>query len=76
MYVDVKPLSGYEAPTCNCKKPDATARKGCVDDCLNRYGPRDASCGAGRQAGPASLGKPHGGVENMTMGRSSWLGPL
>lgn len=37
VYVDVKPLSGYEATTCNCKKPDDDTRKGCVDDCLNRY---------------------------------------
>uniref|UniRef100_A0A8D1A1T0 ASH1 like histone lysine methyltransferase n=1 Tax=Sus scrofa TaxID=9823 RepID=A0A8D1A1T0_PIG len=36
VYVDVKPLSGYEATTCNCKKPDDDTRKGCVDDCLNR----------------------------------------
>ncbi|XP_039107396.1 histone-lysine N-methyltransferase ASH1L isoform X1 [Hyaena hyaena] len=36
VYVDVKPLSGYEATTCNCKKPEDDARKGCVDDCLNR----------------------------------------
>ncbi|XP_075418923.1 histone-lysine N-methyltransferase ASH1L isoform X3 [Tenrec ecaudatus] len=36
VYVDVKPLSGYEATTCNCKKPDEDMGKGCVDDCLNR----------------------------------------
>uniref|UniRef100_A0A4W2EYM8 ASH1 like histone lysine methyltransferase n=1 Tax=Bos indicus x Bos taurus TaxID=30522 RepID=A0A4W2EYM8_BOBOX len=36
VYVDVKPLSGYEATTCNCKKPDDDTKKGCVDDCLNR----------------------------------------
>ena len=37
VYVDVNPLSGYEATTCNCKKPDDDTKKGCVDDCLNRY---------------------------------------
>lgn len=36
VYVDVKPLSGYEATTCNCKKPDDDNGKGCVEDCLNR----------------------------------------
>lgn len=50
VYVDVKPLSGYEATTCNCKKPDDDARKGCVDDCLNRMifaecSPNTCPCG-------------------------------
>ncbi|KAM9737844.1 histone-lysine N-methyltransferase ASH1L isoform 1-T3 [Menidia menidia] len=35
VYVDVKPLSGYETTTCNCRPPDP-AEKGCLDDCLNR----------------------------------------
>lgn len=38
VYVDVKPLSGYEATTCNCKKPDDENGKGCMEDCLNRSG--------------------------------------
>ncbi|XP_016021638.2 histone-lysine N-methyltransferase ASH1L isoform X6 [Rousettus aegyptiacus] len=50
VYVDVKPLSGYEAPTCNCKRPDDAARRGCVDDCLNRMifaecSPNTCPCG-------------------------------
>ncbi|XP_075464260.1 histone-lysine N-methyltransferase ASH1L isoform X3 [Ascaphus truei] len=36
VYVDVKPLSGYEATTCNCKRPEGDVEKGCVEDCLNR----------------------------------------
>ncbi|KAG5264402.1 hypothetical protein AALO_G00253410, partial [Alosa alosa] len=36
VYVDVKPLSGYEATTCNCRAPEDHAEKGCQDDCLNR----------------------------------------
>ncbi|KAG7469436.1 hypothetical protein MATL_G00128890 [Megalops atlanticus] len=36
VYVDVKPLSGYEPTTCNCKQPENRADKGCIDDCLNR----------------------------------------
>ncbi|KAJ8334994.1 hypothetical protein SKAU_G00406330 [Synaphobranchus kaupii] len=36
VYVDVKPLSGYEATTCNCKQPEDPHEKGCSDDCLNR----------------------------------------
>ncbi|XP_017278982.1 histone-lysine N-methyltransferase ASH1L isoform X2 [Kryptolebias marmoratus] len=36
VYVDVKPLSGYETTTCNCRSPDSSAEKGCLDDCLNR----------------------------------------
>ncbi|KAJ8273493.1 hypothetical protein GJAV_G00102200 [Gymnothorax javanicus] len=36
VYVDVKPLSGYEATTCNCRKPEDPQEKGCIDDCLNR----------------------------------------
>lgn len=50
VYVDVKPLSGYEATTCNCKKPDDDNRKGCGDDCLNRMifaecSPNTCPCG-------------------------------
>jgi len=50
VYVDVKPLSGYEATTCNCKKPEDDAGKGCVDDCLNRMifaecSPNTCPCG-------------------------------
>ncbi|XP_057396047.1 histone-lysine N-methyltransferase ASH1L isoform X1 [Balaenoptera acutorostrata] len=50
VYVDVKPLSGYEATTCNCKKPDGDTKKGCVDDCLNRMifaecSPNTCPCG-------------------------------
>ncbi|XP_026645020.1 histone-lysine N-methyltransferase ASH1L isoform X2 [Microtus ochrogaster] len=50
VYVDVKPLSGYEATTCNCKKPDDATRKGCGDDCLNRMifaecSPNTCPCG-------------------------------
>ncbi|XP_019958031.2 histone-lysine N-methyltransferase ASH1L isoform X1 [Paralichthys olivaceus] len=36
VYVDVKPLSGYETTTCNCRGPEGSAEKGCLDDCLNR----------------------------------------
>ncbi|XP_055368737.1 histone-lysine N-methyltransferase ASH1L isoform X2 [Betta splendens] len=36
VYVDVKPLSGYETTTCNCRLPDSSNEKGCLDDCLNR----------------------------------------
>lgn len=36
VYVDVKPLSGYEATTCNCRSPEDHSAKGCMDDCLNR----------------------------------------
>uniref|UniRef100_K7FD93 ASH1 like histone lysine methyltransferase n=1 Tax=Pelodiscus sinensis TaxID=13735 RepID=K7FD93_PELSI len=50
VYVDVKPLSGYEATTCNCKKPDDDNGKGCLDDCLNRMifaecSPNTCPCG-------------------------------
>ncbi|XP_069506134.1 histone-lysine N-methyltransferase ASH1L isoform X2 [Ambystoma mexicanum] len=50
VYVDVKPLSGYEATTCNCKRPDEGREKGCVDDCLNRMifaecSPNTCPCG-------------------------------
>ncbi|XP_032174595.1 histone-lysine N-methyltransferase ASH1L isoform X4 [Mustela erminea] len=50
VYVDVKPLSGYEATTCNCKKPENDSGKGCVDDCLNRMifaecSPNTCPCG-------------------------------
>lgn len=36
VYVDVKPLSGYETTTCSCRLPESTNEKGCLDDCLNR----------------------------------------
>ncbi|XP_062867038.1 histone-lysine N-methyltransferase ASH1L [Trichomycterus rosablanca] len=36
VYVDVKPFSGYEATTCNCRLPEDRDSKGCMDDCLNR----------------------------------------
>ncbi|XP_061616456.1 histone-lysine N-methyltransferase ASH1L isoform X1 [Phyllopteryx taeniolatus] len=36
VYVDVKPFSGYETTTCNCKTPENRSEKGCLDDCLNR----------------------------------------
>ncbi|XP_030042200.1 histone-lysine N-methyltransferase ASH1L isoform X2 [Microcaecilia unicolor] len=50
VYVDVKPLSGYEATTCNCKKPTNGDEKGCTDDCLNRMifaecSPNTCPCG-------------------------------
>ncbi|KAG5856412.1 hypothetical protein ANANG_G00007690 [Anguilla anguilla] len=50
VYVDVKPLSGYEATTCNCKAPEERADKGCIDDCLNRMifaecSPNTCPCG-------------------------------
>ncbi|XP_060614135.2 histone-lysine N-methyltransferase ASH1L isoform X1 [Anolis sagrei] len=50
VYVDVKPLSGYEATTCNCKKPEDSNKKGCTDDCLNRMifaecSPNTCPCG-------------------------------
>ncbi|XP_073493362.1 histone-lysine N-methyltransferase ASH1L isoform X2 [Phyllobates terribilis] len=36
VYVDVRPLSGDEATTCNCKRPENMAEQGCAEDCLNR----------------------------------------
>ncbi|XP_015277633.1 PREDICTED: histone-lysine N-methyltransferase ASH1L isoform X1 [Gekko japonicus] len=50
VYVDVKPLSGYEATTCNCKEPEDGDKKGCMDDCLNRMifaecSPNTCPCG-------------------------------
>ncbi|XP_028565224.2 histone-lysine N-methyltransferase ASH1L isoform X1 [Podarcis muralis] len=50
VYVDVKPLSGYEATTCNCKKAEDGNRNGCLDDCLNRMifaecSPNTCPCG-------------------------------
>ncbi|KAM5129489.1 histone-lysine N-methyltransferase ASH1L [Mantella aurantiaca] len=50
VYVDVKPLSGYEATTCNCKRLDHQADKGCAEDCLNRMifaecSPNTCPCG-------------------------------
>uniref|UniRef100_A0A3B3BKN0 Ash1 (absent, small, or homeotic)-like (Drosophila) n=1 Tax=Oryzias melastigma TaxID=30732 RepID=A0A3B3BKN0_ORYME len=44
VYVDVKPFSGYETTTCNCKPPENSDDKGCLDDseqwaffCLERW---------------------------------------
>ncbi|XP_070622489.1 LOW QUALITY PROTEIN: histone-lysine N-methyltransferase ASH1L [Erythrolamprus reginae] len=50
VYVDVKPLSGYEATTCNCKHPEDSRKSGCLDDCLNRMifaecSPNTCPCG-------------------------------
>ncbi|KAM9293897.1 LOW QUALITY PROTEIN: histone-lysine N-methyltransferase ASH1L [Gastrophryne carolinensis] len=50
VYVDVKPLSGYEATTCNCKRPDSAVETGCMEDCLNRMifaecSPNTCPCG-------------------------------
>ncbi|KAM4662430.1 LOW QUALITY PROTEIN: histone-lysine N-methyltransferase ASH1L [Discoglossus pictus] len=50
VYVDVKPLSGYEATTCNCKSPENEPDIGCVEDCLNRMifaecSPNTCPCG-------------------------------
>lgn len=50
VYVDVKPLSGYEATTCNCKRSDNLVDWGCVEDCLNRMifaecSPNTCPCG-------------------------------
>ncbi|KAM3858401.1 histone-lysine N-methyltransferase ASH1L [Diretmus argenteus] len=36
VYVDVKPLSGYETTTCNCSASADHNEKGCLEDCLNR----------------------------------------
>ncbi|XP_043539953.1 histone-lysine N-methyltransferase ASH1L isoform X4 [Chiloscyllium plagiosum] len=36
VFVDVKPLSGCEPTTCNCKRPVDPAEKSCMEDCLNR----------------------------------------
>ncbi|KAL0962565.1 hypothetical protein UPYG_G00341770 [Umbra pygmaea] len=36
VYVDVKPVSGYEATTCICRPSGEVMDKGCLDDCLNR----------------------------------------
>lgn len=36
VYVDVKPLSGYETTTCSCRPHEDRTEKGCLDDCLNR----------------------------------------
>ncbi|KAG9464638.1 hypothetical protein GDO78_019630, partial [Eleutherodactylus coqui] len=50
VYVDVKPLSGYEATTCNCKRPENVQEQGCAEDCLNRMifaecSPNTCPCG-------------------------------
>ncbi|XP_063295458.1 histone-lysine N-methyltransferase ASH1L [Pelobates fuscus] len=50
VYVDVKPFSGYEATTCNCKSPEGDEERGCVEDCLNRMifaecSPNTCPCG-------------------------------
>ncbi|XP_048476417.1 histone-lysine N-methyltransferase ASH1L isoform X2 [Rhincodon typus] len=36
VFVDVKPLSGCEPTTCNCKRPVDPTEKSCMEDCLNR----------------------------------------
>ncbi|XP_041035607.1 histone-lysine N-methyltransferase ASH1L isoform X1 [Carcharodon carcharias] len=36
VFVDVKPLSGCEPTTCNCKRPVDPVEKSCLEDCLNR----------------------------------------
>ncbi|XP_062897918.1 histone-lysine N-methyltransferase ASH1L isoform X1 [Mobula hypostoma] len=36
VFVDVKPLSGCEPTTCNCKRPANPEEKSCMEDCLNR----------------------------------------
>ncbi|XP_056410497.1 histone-lysine N-methyltransferase ASH1L [Hyla sarda] len=50
VYVDVKPLSGYEATTCNCKRSENMEEQGCAEDCLNRMifaecSPNTCPCG-------------------------------
>lgn len=50
VYVDVKPLSGYEATTCNCKNAETLEEQGCAEDCLNRMifaecSPNTCPCG-------------------------------
>ncbi|KAM9385510.1 histone-lysine N-methyltransferase ASH1L isoform 2-T2 [Pholidichthys leucotaenia] len=52
VYVDVKPLSGYETTTCSCRLPEESAEKGCLDDCLNRMSFAECSpstCPCGEQ---------------------------
>ncbi|RVE67214.1 hypothetical protein OJAV_G00115150 [Oryzias javanicus] len=52
VYVDVKPFSGYETTTCNCKPPENSDDKGCLDDCLNRMSYAECSpstCPCGEQ---------------------------
>ncbi|KAM4014454.1 LOW QUALITY PROTEIN: histone-lysine N-methyltransferase ASH1L [Anomaloglossus baeobatrachus] len=49
VYVDVRPLSGDEATTCNCKMPE-NMEQGCAEDCLNRMifaecSPNTCPCG-------------------------------
>ncbi|XP_078288124.1 histone-lysine N-methyltransferase ASH1L [Rhinoraja longicauda] len=36
VFVDVKPLSGCEPTTCNCKRPNNPVDRSCMEDCLNR----------------------------------------
>ncbi|XP_069582002.1 histone-lysine N-methyltransferase ASH1L [Ranitomeya imitator] len=50
VYVDVRPLSGDEATTCNCKRPENLTELGCGEDCLNRMilaecSPNTCPCG-------------------------------
>ncbi|XP_012988298.3 histone-lysine N-methyltransferase ASH1L isoform X2 [Esox lucius] len=52
VYVDVKPVSGYEANTCNCRPSGESADKGCLDECLNRMSFAECSpstCPSGEQ---------------------------
>nr|XP_040043729.1 histone-lysine N-methyltransferase ASH1L isoform X1 [Gasterosteus aculeatus aculeatus]XP_040043730.1 histone-lysine N-methyltransferase ASH1L isoform X1 [Gasterosteus aculeatus aculeatus] len=52
VYVDVKPLSGYETTTCSCKQREDSTEKGCLDECLNRMSYAECSpstCPSGDQ---------------------------
>lgn len=52
VYVDVKPLSGYETSMCNCRPPEDLKENGCLDDCLNRMSFAECSpstCPCGEQ---------------------------
>uniref|UniRef100_A0A8K9XS66 Ash1 (absent, small, or homeotic)-like (Drosophila) n=1 Tax=Oncorhynchus mykiss TaxID=8022 RepID=A0A8K9XS66_ONCMY len=45
VYVDVKPVSGYEATTCNCRPSGEAVDRGCLDECLNRMSFAECSPG-------------------------------
>ncbi|CDQ72722.1 unnamed protein product [Oncorhynchus mykiss] len=45
VYVDVKPVSGYEATTCNCRPSGEAIDRGCLDECLNRMSFAECSPG-------------------------------
>ncbi|XP_065314817.1 uncharacterized protein LOC135923799 isoform X1 [Gordionus sp. m RMFG-2023] len=36
IFIDIKPLTGYENQACSCKKPNLPFLMGCQDNCLNR----------------------------------------